>query len=83
MPCRTIARCCNAESVDKNYGKLQYVALKSVESRIPAIVASRKLHHYSFGRSSRYFFVFCIGMMLLLVRGASRLSPTHGDSQYK
>jgi len=72
------------ESVDKNYGKLQYVALKSVENRIPAIVAGRKPHHhYSFERSSHYFFVFCIGMMLLLVRGASRLSPTHGDFQYK
>jgi len=71
------------ESVDKNYGKLQYVALKSVENRIPAIVAGHKPHHYSFGRSSHYFFIFCIGMMLLLVHGASRLSPTHGDFQYK
>ena len=71
------------ESVDKNYGKLQYVALKSVENRIPAIVAGRKPHRYSFGRSSHYFFIFCIGMMLLLVHGASRLSPTHGDFQYK
>ena len=73
------------ESVDKNYGKLQYVALKSVENRIPAIVAGRKPHHYSFERSSHYhyFFVFYIGMMLLLVCGASRLSQTHGDFQYK
>ena len=67
------------ESVDKNYGKLQYVALKSVENRIPAIVAGRKPHHYSFERSSHYFFVFYIGMMLLLVCGSSRFSPTHGD----
>lgn len=28
------------------------------------------------------FFIFCIRMMLL-VRGASRLSPTHGDFQHK
>ncbi len=66
------------ESVDKNYGKLQYVALKSVESRVPAIVTGRNLHHYSFERSSRYFFIFCTRMMLL-ARGASRLSPAHGD----
>ncbi len=70
------------ESVDKNYGKLQYVAIKSVESGVPAIVAGRKPHHYSFERSSHYFFIFCIRMMLL-VRGASRLSPTHGDFQRK